>query len=587
MRAARTDLIVAGGYVSLAVFVLAGLWRNPDTAYLSNSDQDQTLYEWFYGITAWNITNLESPFSTQLQGYPDGVNMMANTLMYGWGVPFTPVTLLFGPTVTFVAALTFGLSGTAFAWYWVFSRELVESKFAAAVGGLFCGFAPAMISHTNGHPNFVVLVLLPFIALQVITMARRADSAPQTRPVWQPRAAIVLGVLVALQLTLGEEPLLIFALGFAVFALAYLRNRRTIALTVRAVAPSILLGALVTLALTGFGLWWQFAGPQSYRFIGHGRVGNDLLSLFQFSSASAGSAVSFGPDVAINPTEHNSYFGWPLLLLVFVTAYFLRRERIVRAAVFVGVLFTVLSLGIVLSVDGVLTFSEGKYAMVPMPWLVFGWAPPLNGIIEARFAMIAIPAIAIVLTLGVQRALDQLRDSTVDRWRPVAWFGALACALLPLAPTMLPVEDRTPTPAFFAEGTVRQYISDGSVLIVPPPTATDAIALRWQVDSDFAFPLVGGYFCGPSGEDKRSGYGSDPRPTGNLLTLVRAFDTLPVVDQALRDQALVDLRYWEADVVVLPPTDNADALRRTVDQLLGFPAQQVDGVWVWDVRELI
>ncbi|WP_410869618.1 hypothetical protein [Nocardia sp. A7] len=68
---------------------------------------------------------------------------------------------------------------------------------------------------------------------------------------------------------------------------------------------------------------------------------------------------------------------------------------------------------------------------------------------------------------------------------------------------------------------MRQYVSDGSVVIVPPPTSGDAIALRWQIDADFAFPLVGGYFVGPSGEDQGAGYSSDPRSTAVLLMLVR------------------------------------------------------------------
>ncbi|MFD3593977.1 glycosyl transferase [Nocardia sp. NPDC058640] len=586
LRRARTDLVVAGSYLSLAVFVLAGLWSNTGSGYLSKSDQDQTLYEWFYAITAHNLTHSENPFSTQLQNYPDGINMMANTLMYGWGVPFTPITLLFGPTVTFVAALTFGLFGTAFAWYWVFSRELVSSKFAAAVGGAFCGFAPAMIAHTNGHANFVFLMLLPLIAVRVIKMARYAEDNVGSGPVWQPRAAVVLGLLVALQLTLGEEPLLIFALGFAGFALAYLRTPRAIAFTARAAAPSILLAALVTLTLTGFGLWWQFAGPQSYRFVGTGRVGNDIISLFQFSPESAGAMFSFGPDVAINPTEENTYFGWPLLLLMAVVVYRLWHERIVRAAAVVGVVFTALSMGIVMSFDGVLRFREGEYSMIPMPWLAFGWIPPLNGMIESRLAMVAIPAIAIGLVLCTQRAIDSVRTSGVTR-RSVAWFGAMAFALLPLAPTMVPVTERPATPAFFAEGTVRQYISGGSLVIVPPPTSGDAIALRWQIDADFAFPLVGGYFVGPIGETRESGYGADPRSTATLLMLVRKTNIVPVIDDARRAQAMADLRYWGADVLVLPPSHNDDAMRRTVDGLLGMPGKQVDGVWVWDVRDLV
>ncbi|MFD3703148.1 glycosyl transferase [Nocardia sp. NPDC058658] len=586
LRRARTDLIVAGCYLSLAVFVLAGLWSNTGSGYLSKSAQDQTLYEWFYAITAHNLVHLNSPLSTQLQNYPDGINMMANTLMYGWGIPFAPITLLFGPTVTFVSALTFGLFGTAFAWYWVFSRELVSSKFAAAIGGAFCGFAPAMIAHTNGHANFVFLMLLPLIAVQAVKMARNAENADGTHRVWQPRAAAVLGLLVALQLTLGEEPLLIFAFGFGAFAVAYVRTPRAIACTARATAPSILLAALITLALTGFGLWWQFAGPQSYRFEGIGRVGNDIVSLVQFSPESAGSMFSFGPDVSINPTEDNTYFGWPLLLFIAVAVFFLRRERIVQAAAIVGVVFTALSMGIVLSFDGVVRFGEGEFSMIPMPWLAFGWLPPLNGIVESRFAMVAVPAIAIVLALGTQRAIESLRTAGTTR-RAVAWFGAMAFALLPIAPTVLPVTERPATPAFFAEGTVRHYVSDGSVVIVPPPTPGDAGALRWQIDADFTFPLVGGYFVGPVGAEQVAGYGAEPRPTAVLLMLVRETGIVPVVDRAQRERAVADLRYWGADVMVLPPSHSDDALRRTVDDLLGVPGKQVDDVWVWDVRDLV
>ncbi|WP_244976025.1 glycosyl transferase [Nocardia huaxiensis] len=581
-RSARIDLLVGGGYLALAVFVLGGLWRKPRSGYLIDSDQDQTLYEWYFSVTARTVTHGDSMLSSQLQNYPDGVNLAANTLMYGWGVPLTPVTLLFGPTVTFVLALTVGLSGTAFAWYWLFSRELVTSRFAAAIGGLFCGFAPAMVSHSNGHPNFVFLLLLPLIARQVITMARRAELA--TRPAWQPRAAAVLGLLVALQLVLGEEPLLIFALAFALFVLAYVRAPRDILRTARVTAPSVLLAALITLALTGVLLWWQFFGPQSYTFVGHGRVGNDLLALFQFSSESAGSMFSFGPDVSINPTEHNSYFGWPLLLLVAVTAFLLRRERVVRAAVVVIVVFVTLSLGIGLLVGGTLAIVP-MVGGVPMPWLVLGGIHPLNGIVESRFSMAAIPAIAIILVLGTQRAIDYRRTAIGD-WRPTAWFAASACALLPLAPTPLPVAERAPTPAFFADGTVRQYVSDGSVVIVPPSTAMDAAALNWQIDSDFAFPLVGGYFVGPE-PDGTARYGTKHRPTGNLLRLVSYLNQVPAVDQALRDQARADLRYWNADLLVLPPTANQDALRRTVDELLGIPGRRVDGLWVWDVRGLV
>ncbi|WP_245677628.1 glycosyl transferase [Nocardia acidivorans] len=580
LRAARADLIVATGYLGLAVLVLSGQWLHTDRGYLIKSGQDQTMWEWFFAVTANKIAHLENPLGTVLQNYPDGVNMMANTAMFGVGVPLTPVTLLFGPTVTFVLVLTLGLFGTAFAWYWLFSRELVDSKLAAAVGGLFCGFAPAMISHANAHPNFVVLALLPLIALQLIRVARHMHASEEVRRARRLRDAFVLGLLVALQIALGEEPLLIFALAFAVFAFVYyLHTPRAGLLALRTVLPTVLLAAGITLALTEIPLWWQFFGPQSYRSIDHGPMQNDLKALFQFPSESLGGVLQHGQNVAINPTEENSYFGWPLLLLVLMTAVFMWRERVVRAAVTVIVAGSVLSLGSTLLIGK-------RDTGITMPWHWFEEVPLLNSVLESRFTMAAIPAIAIMLAMGTQRALEYWRVSATD-WRPLAWFAAMTLALLPLTPTVLPVVQRPATPAFFADGTVRQYVSHGSVVITPPPTAPDARALQWQTAADFEFPLAGGYFVGPTGTEKKGRYGPDDRPTASLLIKAQHDNKVPVIDDAARAQALADLRYWQADVMVLPPTDNADALRMTVDQLLGFPARRVDGVWLWEVRGLV
>ncbi|WP_282781251.1 DUF6541 family protein [Nocardia sp. CC201C] len=587
LRLARADLLIAGGYLTLAVLVLSGQWRHPDNGYLIKSGQDQTMWEWFFAVTAHKVANLENPLGTVLQNYPDGVNMMANTAMFGVGVPFTPITLLFGPTVTFVLVLTLGLAGTALAWYWLFSRHLVDSRPAAAIGGLFCGFAPGMISHGNAHPNFVVLLLLPVITAQFLRLAKRAETAGEDRDTATARPfgrrgrdAVILGLLVAMQIALGEEPLLIYAMAFGVFALVYYLHRPRAGWRVlRGITPTVALAALITVALTEIPLWWQFFGPQSYRSIDHGPMGNDLEALFQFPSESLGGMLSPGTNVAINPTEENSYFGWPLLLLVTVSAILLWRNRVVRAASVVIVAFTLLSLGSTLMIGR-------EDTGIALPWHWFEQLPLVNSVLESRFTFAAVPAIAAILALATQRAVQYWRASATD-WRPLAWFAALALALVPLTPTILPVVQRTPTPAFFADGTVNRYVTDGSVVIVPPPTPPDARALRWQTAADFSFPLAGGYFVGPTGVDKKGRYGPDDRPTAALLMKAQKGNRVPVVDDALRAQALADLRYWQADVLVLPPTENGEVLRLTVDQLLGFHGQRVNGVWIWDVRGLV
>jgi hypothetical protein len=544
----RADLVIGAVYLFLAVYVLSGQWRDTHNGYLVKSGQDQFMWEWFFAETAHAIAHLQNPLGTHLQNFPAGVNMMANTAMFGVGVPLAPVTMVFGPTVTYVLVLTLGLSGTAFAWYWLFSRELVRSRFAAAVGGLFCGFAPAMISHANAHPNFVLLAALPAIAIVLIRMSRRAlaeepparqgllrawsvrakyfvaarftshassvgtESLPGPR-IWRDtlqmratrtrrtgRDMTLLAGLLTLQIALGEEPLLIFAFAFGVFAIVYFLHRpRAGVRVVRALAPAVAGATLITVALTAIPLWWQFCGPQSYSSIDHGPMGNDLKSLVQFPSESLGGEFSPGQNVAINPTEQNAYFGWPLLILVAVTAILLWRRRdragnerpgyrVVRACTAVILGFGVLSLGATAMLG---TQTTG----ITLPWHWLAHLPLLNTVLETRFAMAVIPAIAAILALATEGALGYWQNSLTEP-RALIWFAALGLALTPLTPTILPVTHRPDVPSFFTDGTVDRYAAGGSVVIAPPPTRLDARPLRWQYAANFEFPIAGGYFVG-------------------------------------------------------------------------------------------
>ncbi|MFD6155645.1 glycosyl transferase [Nocardia sp. NPDC060256] len=579
IRISPFDVVAAFGYLALAVVVLSGQWRNTQSGYLIKSGQDQTMWEWFFAVTAHSVAHLENPLGTTLQNFPAGVNMMANTAMFGVGVPLTPITLLFGPTVTFVLVLTLGLATTALAWYWLFSRELVQSRIAAGIGGLFCGFAPAMISHANAHPNFVVLLLLPIMAGLLIRMARRAGVHDSDRRRWRVRDAVLLGFLVALQIALGEEPLLIFALSFGLFTVVYYVHTPRQGLRVlRGITPAILLAGAIALLCTVIPLWYQFFGPQSYRSIDHGPMGNDLKAITQFPSESLGGLFSPGQYVAINDTEQNAYFGWPLLLVLAGTLVLLWRERVVRAAAVVIAVFGVLSLG------AVAMFGKRDTGFA-LPWRWAEHIPLLNTVLETRLTMAAIPAIAAVLALATQRAIGWWRASPVD-WRPLAWFGALLFALLPLIPTVLPVVQRPPTPAFFADGLVRDYVNTGSVVMVPPSRPMDAGALRWQADTDFDFPLAGGYFVGPTSTQKKGIYGPEFRPTTALLVQAQDTGAVPPLTDEAREQIRADLNFWRADVFVLPATRNVDTLRTTMTQLLGFGPTRVADVWVWDVRAM-
>ncbi|MBB1157395.1 glycosyl transferase [Amycolatopsis sp. DR6-1] len=573
MRRSWADAGIIGAYLAFSVLLFGGLWADLGQGYLWNSASDQNLWEWFFAVTAKSVQHLENPLTSSLQNYPLGVNMMANTAMLGVGVPLTPITLAFGPTVTWAIVLTGSLAGSAAAWYWVFSRHVVRHRVSAAIGGAFAGFAPPMISHANAHPNFVAWFLLPFIALKVIQLAQGH------RPV---RNGIWLGVLTAYQIFLGEEPLLIFALGFLIFAVSYCVSRRR---EVKAMVRPVLLGGgiavVLTLVVVAFPLWWQFFGPDSYTGLEHGQVGNDTAAMTRFATQSVSGQPEAAAAVSLNRTEENAFFGWPLIVLMVVVTAWLWREVVARSLAISMFLMAWLSLG---SEITVLHENTG----VPGPWKLLADLPLFESLLESRLAMACVPAIGALLAIATDRVFAAAGKGELKLPVRLIWLGAVAAVLLPIAPTQLLVQKRPPTPAFFADGTWQTYVAPGGTVVpVPLPSSGESEPLHWQMDVGLRYAMPEGYFVGPQGpDDKRGRYGSYQRPTSTLFDRVRDSKQAQEITDADRDQAIEDLRYWNASVLVLIPREHSDAYRATVDLLLRKPAQFVDGVWIWDVRPI-
>ena len=561
------DALAVAVYVLAAVVLYAGLWRDLDGRYLVTSGQDQHLFEWLFATQAHALVHGGTLLFSTLQNAPLGVNLMANTALPALAVPLAPVTLALGPTVTWALVLTGGLAGTAAAWYWLFSRHVVGSRVAAAVGAGFCGFAPPVISHAKAHPNFVAAFLLPVIA---ICLVRLADAR---RPALLGAA---LGVLVTLQVLIGEEILLIAVTAVAPFAIGLAVARRRVP---RPVLVGLTTGGVVACALLAYPLWWQFLGPQSYRSIDHGPAGNPLAAFGAHSSQSVGSLLFGGaPHLAMNGTEENAFFGWGLVVLVTALAVWLRHDLCARLAATTAGVGAVLSLGAEITVDGRPTGWPG-------PWALLSELPLFESVLESRMALACVPAVGCLLALATQRVVDARPDRPLGTVALRAlWAGALAAALLPLVPLPFATAPRTPTPAFFAGGEWQRWAAPGRTIVpVPLPDPDHAAALRWQIDAGMGFALPQGYFVGPWGEDRVGGYGAEARPSAALLDGVAATGRVPVVSDADRAAIADDLRYWRADTVVLADGPRRRELHATLSALLG-PGHRAADAWVWDVR---
>lgn len=428
-RAIRpADLLAVTLFLLMAVALYAGRWLDPAGRYLPDSLQDQNQWEWFFAVTADNISHFRNPLFTDLQGFPDGVNLMANTVMLGLSVPFAPITLLAGPAVSLALVMTLGLAATATAWYWLIVKRVVRQRGAAFAGAALAAFAPPMVSHANAHPNFVILFMMPLI----IDRALRLCEGERVR-----RDGVVLGLMAAYQIFLGEEPLLLAAMGMVLFALAYAAVRRDVAKAAwRPLLRGLLIGGAVCLPIVAFPLYWQFAGPQSYKSVLHGdNAGNSPLALLSFAERSlvAGNAER-ADALSLNPTEQNAFYGWPLVLLAFAIAVRMWERTAVKALAFTAVAAAFLSLGPEFRIP----LSD---TVLPGPWALLAKKPLFESVIEGRVAMICAPALGMLLAIALER-LAATRNLTAQ------YFGTLAVllAVLPIVPAPLKTVERTAVP---------------------------------------------------------------------------------------------------------------------------------------------
>ena len=560
VRRSPVDLLPPLVYLLLAGWVFRRLWADPGGSRLEWSFQDQAQHEWFLAWGAHVLTAGVQPFVTSVVNAPDGVNLLSNTSLLGLAVPLAPVTLLFGPAVTYVTAMTLGLTATGAGWY-VLLRRAVDSRLGAAVGGGMCAFAPAMIAHAHAHLNFAAQFLVPWIVWAVVRLREEGRSL---------RRGVVLGLLVGWQFGIGAEVLTYTALATGVFVAVWALLRREQARPLlRPFARGLGAAALTAGVLLAYPIWVQFRGRYSYTGL------DDVVVDFDNDLASFPSTLSddIGPaegNWALNVVEQNAHLGWGMVLLAGVLAVWLRRSALVTAAVVTGVLFATLSLGREVTVAGTATG-------VPGPWALAGELPLLDHIPPSRLSMVCIP----VLGLLVAAAVARLR--TGPQWRRVAGAVAIVVALLPWVPGGKQVTDRAAVPAFFTSGDWRQHVEPGATVVpVPVPRPTDVDAYAWQTAVDFEIVLPGGYFLYPQADGSGS-WGAAPRPTATLLLGVE--EGVPVeVTARERLAARRDLAHWQAEVVVLPVDEpRAAQLQTVLTDLLGQGPTRVDDVYLWTV----
>ncbi|MDT5038476.1 MAG: hypothetical protein QOE03_3661 [Micromonosporaceae bacterium] len=581
----RADALMVALSLGFTAVLVGGLWSDPNHRTFTINASDQALFEWMLAFTADAVRHGHDPFWTTLLNAPGGANLAVNTSETVLGCLLAPVTLLFGPSVSYLGAITFAIFATPVAWYLLLSRTVVERPAAAIVGALFCGFAPGLVSHANGHLNFASGYLVPLIVWRVAAMRE------PTRPGRRLRNGLIVGVLVAAGYSLGGETLFFAALGCAVVAACWLTaGHREPRSHVVAFGTGIAIAAGSAFVLLGYPLWMQFFGTGSFHGTGFSQSihSEDLLAYGAFPARSVAGVLGLHGNLAINPTEENSFFGVPVLVAVIALAMLARRHaeaarrRLVTALIGATVIFVVLSLGPHLKVGG-------RQTWLPLPYLLLTDVPLFDSALPGRLALIVTTLAGVLLALGLDR-LPAVR-------RPRLAAVATGLALATILPVPLLTMDRSGVPHFISSGRWRDYVRPGETL-VPVPPASDWLpdGQRWQTamlatGDGSTFRIPAGFFLGPGGPDGRGRIGPVPRPSFTLLHDVAILGQRPLtITPAMRAQARADVRYWGGNVIVMPAERGTGnrwhghyaLLLGVATELYGRPTL-VDDVWLWRV----
>jgi hypothetical protein len=566
---AAPALAVLVGYLLASLWLWHALLGHLSTRALGGGSFDAGLFIWWLKWAPFAIGHGLDPLRTTYLDAPGGIDAMWNTSVLALATVFAPVTQTLGAVVSYNLACMLGPPLTAWATYFWLRRH--GSPGAAALGGLLFGFSPFVIAHGwGGDLNFLWMAPLPLLAMLVEDLLWRSS-----RPVWP--AAPLLGVLVAVELLISSEVLLIFVVA-AVSAAVILAVRRPRSVRPRLgrLLPAAGVALVVAVALCAWPVAELYRTGQRIRQPVHplGAYGGTpgllvhATSFLYFHAASA-------PGVRLSRVENGEFLGWPLLAgLVVVVVLLVRRPGVLVAALAIGV-----SLALQMEIP-LVHRSDGTVVTA----LVFAQEhlPLVQDVLAPRLAIVTWLAAAWLLTVGVQAAADRIGRRG---WRHLPLLAGLGC-LVPLLPSAIaPIPSLVPTAALFTTSLSRTIPAGSTVMIAPLATVGDASAELWQVQAGMRFRQLGGYALHAAGPNA---IGSYYPPDPALVTLFQInhvnYHAYPgPVTPGLIRAARAELRRSGARLFLLGPAGGSETRLLSISEhVLGRgPDRVVGGVDEW------
>jgi hypothetical protein len=458
-------------YIAVSALLFGrGVLSDPSSYYVGNGP-DPCQFMWYLVWWPWAILHRVNSVYTNAAWSPTGYNLAWATSIGAPSLAAAPVTLAFGPLVAYNALALLAPAITAWAGYQL-CRHLTRSWWPSVAGGYVLGFSTYEIGHiTAGHLHLTLFFVPPLLVLFGLRFLGGTLRA---------RAFVLLFTsALILQFMISTEVFATATVCGAIvltFAMLVSERRRELARLSGLVAASYGACALLLSPL----LYWVFAFGISHEPI----FPPALFSADLLAPLVPGPLTLFAPSSMLalaarfvsSTRENGAYIGLPLLAVS--AAFCIERRRRAAGKLLAGILAIVflLSLGPLLHIAG--------RPWIPLPWAAASRLPLLDDVLPVRMMSFAFIAVAAGFSMW-------LADASVSaKLRVVAAFTCFISILpRPLPDSIVKVE----TPAFFAQGLYRRYLTrDANVLMIPYGRNGDS--MLWQAQSNMYFRMPGGYF---------------------------------------------------------------------------------------------
>jgi hypothetical protein len=460
-------------YAALDVIYFGGPLSDLGHSCVCGPGSDPETYMWFLSWWPHALLHGHNPFLTDTLFAPHHLNIGALVLVPAAAIVMAPVTLLFGPLVSYnlvalAAPLLAALSAFALC------RYITGRLLASLVAGYVFGFSPYMLGHMMGHLDLLLVFPIPLV---VLVSLRYLDGVISRRRAMGELVAVMAALYLS-QPELTLTGVIVGALALAL-AIAIDRERRPALIDL---ARTIVISGLIAVALVSVFIYYALTGDISTPFFATFRhLGADALGFAIPTDVVRLGRAWFSPvanQFQGGLPETGVYVGVPILLILIRWCATRWDKAVTKVLIALVALVALLSLGAKARIAGQET--------LPLPWGPISHLPLMNRAIPLRLGVFLFLIVAVIVALW----LTDSRSPRRQRWKWLAALAGLALLLPNLGPGFW--SSRPVNPSFFTGDAYRRVLKPGETVLTIP-WGTNGDAMLWQAETGFYYRQPGAY----------------------------------------------------------------------------------------------